>query len=114
MSGFCLECGNDLCICSELEEEAKKQPDVVFICQRKEIEKLQEQNKILREALEFVVKQSGSSTNYNKVAREALIKTGTLSDKEIFDLAGKIYGLIKTPDLPLEGVPFGDPIKDEE
>ena len=53
MSGYCLECGNDLCICSELEEEAKKQPDVVFICQRKEIEKLQEENKILREALEF-------------------------------------------------------------
>ena len=53
MSGYCLECGNDLCICSELEEEAKKQPDVVFICQRKEIEKLQEENKILREVLEF-------------------------------------------------------------
>lgn len=56
MSGYCLECGNDLCICSELEEEAKKQPDVVFICQRKEIEKLQEQNKILREALDFYSK----------------------------------------------------------
>lgn len=47
MSGYCLECGNDLCICSELEEEAKRQPDVVFICQRKEIKKLQEQNKNL-------------------------------------------------------------------
>lgn len=40
----------------------------------RELQKLQEQNKILREALEFVIKESGSSTNYNKMAREALAK----------------------------------------
>lgn len=84
MSGYCLECGNDLCICSELEEEAKRQPDVVFICQRKEIKKLQEQNKILREALEFVIKESGSSTNYNKMAREALAKVRDMGDGDGF------------------------------
>ena len=86
MSGYCLECGNDLCICSELEEEAKKQPDVVFICQRKEIEKLQEQNKILREALELISETDISSSapdllwlnrwrnNTKERAREVLTK----------------------------------------
>lgn len=37
-------------------------------------EKLQDENKILREALEFVIKESGTSANYNKMAREALAK----------------------------------------
>lgn len=70
MSGYCLECGNDICVCDELEEEARKQPDVVFICQRKKIEELQEQNKILREALEYYAKRMGSGGT----AREALAK----------------------------------------
>lgn len=88
MSGYCLECGNDICVCDELEEEARKQPDVVFICQRKKIEELQEQNKILREALEFYATEKdwdfycgccadGSTKlekDHGKLAREALAK----------------------------------------
>lgn len=40
------------------------------------VKNLQEQNKILIEALKFVIKESGLSTNYNKMAREALAKVG--------------------------------------
>lgn len=82
MSGYCLDCGNDLCICSELEEEARKQPDVVLICQRKEIEKLREENKILRESLEKISTDTVEvgfyvePTRSAQIAIEALAKAG--------------------------------------
>jgi len=79
MSGYCLECGNDLCVCSELEEEAKRQPDVVLICQRKEIEKLREQNKelanLLRDSFRYSDGLEGFYVNeWRDLAREALAK----------------------------------------
>ena len=89
MSGYCLECGNDLCICSELEEEAKKQPDVVFICQRKEIEKLQEQNKILREALEFYA----LVRNWKYPTQSDLDRSEfSIDDEEFIMGEGHVYG----------------------
>lgn len=96
-----------------------------IIIEAENYKKLQEQNKIMRDALEFISTLDNKELVGQEVkdlpktisgitAREALAKVGVLSDKEVFDLAGKIYGLIKIPDLPIEGVPFGEPIKDGE
>ena len=46
----------------------------LIIIKQQQLEKLQESNRIVKEALEFVVKNSGLSADYNKVAREALKK----------------------------------------
>ena len=70
--GFCHDCsdrGYDMCFCKPI-----KQPNIKFVSEIDTLKKLQEQNKIMREALEFVIKESGSSANYNKMAREALAK----------------------------------------
>lgn len=79
MSGYCLECGNDLCICDELEEESKRQPDGMFICQRKEVEKLQEQNKelanLLMDSFRYSDGLEGFYVNeWRERAKEALAK----------------------------------------
>ena len=71
---FCYDCsdrGYDMCFCRPI-----KQPNIKFVSEIDTPKKLQEENKIMREALEFVIKESGSSANYNKMARVAPAKVG--------------------------------------
>ena len=65
---FCNDCaikGYSMCFCRPI-----RQPEIKFVSEIDTIKKLQEQNKILREALEYYAKRMGSGGT----AREALAK----------------------------------------
>lgn len=54
MSGYCLDCGNEMCVCNICEcEECKQIPTMTFVS-FEAYEKLQADNKTMKEALEFV------------------------------------------------------------
>lgn len=81
---FCYDCsdrGYDMCFCKPI-----KQPNIKFVSEIDTIKKLQEQNKIMREALELISATDTSSfapdllwhsnwrNNTKERAREALAK----------------------------------------
>lgn len=85
---FCYDCsdrGYDMCFCKPI-----KQPNIKFVSEIDTIKKLQEENKTMREALEFYATEKdwdfycgccadGSTKlekDHGKLAREALAKVG--------------------------------------
>lgn len=92
MSGYCLDCGNDLCICDELGLENKYNSgqvgmDYRNILDKEEIKKLQEQNKIMREALESIAFYDEPLANtydyWSKIADKSKFPLTLASDTDI-------------------------------
>lgn len=71
MSGYCPDCGNTLCLCDEFENDitveelidlVNMQPDEICHIKCHQRKELLRQNKIMREALEFIMENNPVET----------------------------------------------------